>query len=160
MLQILLLPAFLIPAIFFLLSQQRILRVIRPENREISPGSVWLQIIPAFGLIWQFFVVTRIARSVSRELSSRLGESILDHSQAQIKETDEFPTYSIGITYCTLNTIGFIINFSMRYTRSYLGLFGTLFVFTGMACWIIYWVRLVKTKNRLVLLSAEVDRQL
>ncbi len=42
----LLLLAFLIPAILFFLSQQRILQVISPENREMSPGSVWFQIIP------------------------------------------------------------------------------------------------------------------
>ena len=66
MLQIALLFAFVIPAILFFLAQQRILQVISPENREMSPGSVWLQFIPLFGMVWQFIVVARIARSVSK----------------------------------------------------------------------------------------------
>ena len=151
--QIALLLAFVIPAILFFLSQQRILQIIRPENRELSPGSVWLQFIPLFGMIWQFIVVIRIANSVSKELASKMGESILDHSQVQMKATDESPTYTIGIAYCTLTTLGVIINYATSQTR-YLALFGSLFVLTGMVCWIIYWVRIVNTKNKLVALSS------
>ena len=114
MLQIALLFAFVIPAILFFLAQQRILQVISPENREMSPGSVWLQFIPVFGMVWQFIVVTRIARSVSKEMVSKMGDSILDHSQVQIKETDESPTYTIGIAYCILTTFGVIINYATK----------------------------------------------
>jgi hypothetical protein len=153
MLQIALLLAFVIPGILFILAQQKILQVISPENREMSPGSVWLQLIPAFGLVWQFIVVTRIAHSVSKEMASKMGDSILDNSQVQMKEIDESPTYTIGITYCVLTTIGVILNYSTRYSPVSLALFGSFFVLTGMACWIIYWVRLVKTKNQLVSLS-------
>jgi hypothetical protein len=158
MLQIALVPAFVIPAILFILSEQKILRVINPENREMSPGSVWLQIIPVFGLVWQFFVVIRIASSISRELATQIGESILDHSQEQIKVIDDSPTYTIGLAYCILTTLGFIINYSTRHSTSNLRLFGSLFVLTGMACWITYWVRLVKTKNKLLRLSVGVAR--
>jgi hypothetical protein len=158
MLQIALLLAFVIPAILFFLSQQKILQVISPENREMSPGSVWLQLIPIFGLVWQFIVVIRIARSISKELVTKMGESILDHSQEQIKGTDESPTYTIGIAYCILTTLGFIINYSTRLSTSYLRLFGSLFFLTGMVCWITYWVRLIKTKNKLLGLSIGVAR--
>jgi hypothetical protein len=158
MLQIALLLAFVILAILFPLAQQRALQVISPENREISPGSVWLQLIPVFGMVWQFFVVIRIAGSISNEMSSKIGESILDNSQVQIKGTDEFPTYAIGLAYCILTTIGVIINYSTMHSSSYLALFGSFFVLTGMVCWIIYWVRLVKTKNRLIGLSAGNER--
>ena len=154
----LLLPAFLIPAILFFLAQQRILRVISPENREMSPGSVWFQIIPFAGMIWQFFVVARIARSVSKEFASKMGDSILDNSEAQITGTDEYPTYTIGIAYCIFTTVGVIINYSNRYSPSNLALFGSFFMLAGMVCWIIYWVRLVKTKNRLLGLSAVIAR--
>src|ERR1700680_3183604 len=105
MLQLALLLAFVILAILFVLAQQKTLRVISPENREMSPGSVWLQLIPVFGMVWQFIVVIRIAHSISREMASKIGESILDNSQVQIKETDESPTYTIGIAYCILTTL-------------------------------------------------------
>ena len=158
MLQIALLFAFVIPAILFFLAQQRILQVISPENREMSPGSVWLQLIPFFGMVWQFFVVTRIAHSVFKEMVSKMGESILDHSQVQIEGKDESPIYSIGIAYCILTTVAVIINYSTRHSTSPLRLFGSLLFLTGMICWIIYWVRLVNTKNKLVGLSAGIAR--
>lgn len=158
MLQIALLFVFVIPAIFFFLAQQRILQVISPENREMTPGSVWFQIIPAFGMVWQFIVVVRISRSVSKEFASKMGDSILDNSQVQITGTDEFPTYAIGIAYCIFTTLGIIINYSNRYSPTNLALLGSFFMLTGMVCWIIYWVRLVKTKNKLVGLSARIAR--
>ena len=157
MLQIVLLLAFVIPGILFFLSQQKILQVIHPENREMSPGSVWLQFIPLFGMVWQFIVVTRIARSVSKEIVSRMGDSILDHSQEQIKETDESPTYTIGLAYCILTTIGVIINYSISQYPSYLAFFGSFSILSGMVCWIIYWVRIVRTKNKLASLSGVVS---
>jgi hypothetical protein len=153
MFQIALLLAFVITAMLFLLAQQRILQVISPENRELSPGSVWLQFIPVFGMIWQFIVVVRISRSVSKEWASKMSETILDNSQVQINGADESPTYATGIAYCILTTLGVIINYSTMHSASSLRLFGSLFVLTGMVCWIIYWVRLVKTKNKLVGLS-------
>jgi hypothetical protein len=158
MLQIGLLVAFVIPAILFFITQQRTLQVVSPVNREISPGSVWLQLIPVFGMVWQFIVVIRIAHSVSMEMASKLGESILDNSREQIKETDDSPTYNIGLAYCILTTLGVIINYATLHTSSYLALFGSLFVLTGMVCWIIYWVRLVKTKNKIVGLSVGIAR--
>ena len=158
MLQITLLLAFVIPGILFFLAQQRILQVINPENREMSPGSVWLQLIPVFGMVWQFIVVIRIAHSISKEMASKIGESILENPQVQIKETDESPIYTFGIAYCTLTTLGVIINYSTLHSSSYLRLFGSLFFLIGMVCWIIYWVRLVNTKNKLVGLSVGIER--
>jgi len=157
MIQIVLLLAFVIPGVLFFLSQQKILQVIKPENREMSPGSVWLQFIPAFGMIWQFIVVTRIARSISKEMASRLGDTILDSSQVQMKGTDDSSTYTIGIAYCLLTTLGVIINYSTLHSTSSLKFLGSIFVLTGMVCWIIYWVRLVKTKNILVGLSSGIS---
>jgi hypothetical protein len=158
MLQIGLLFAFVIPGLLFIFAQQKTLQVISPENREMSPGSVWLQLIPVFGMVWQFIVVTRIAHSISKEMASKIGESILGNSQAQIKQTDESPTYTIGMVYCILTTIGVLINYSTRNISSYLKLFGSIFVLAGMVCWIIYWVRLVNAKNQLVGLSVGIAR--
>jgi hypothetical protein len=65
-------------------------------------------------MVWQFSVVFRIAHSVSKELASKMGESILDNSPVQIKKTDESSTYTIGIAYCILTTLGVIINYSTK----------------------------------------------
>src|ERR1700730_6662779 len=68
--QVLLFLAFLIPAIFFLLTEHVTMKRIRPENRKMSPGLVWLQLIPLLGQIWQFFVVVNIAGSIKKETIS------------------------------------------------------------------------------------------
>lgn len=149
MLQIALVFAFFIPLILFFRAQQRTLKIIRPENREMSPGTVWLQLIPFIGLAWQFLVVIRIARSISKETASKIGESILDDSPVQTKGPDGFPTYQIGLIYCTLITLGFIINYGILHSGRHLAMYGSIFILLGTVCWIIYWVRLVKTKNHL-----------
>lgn len=153
MLQIALLLAFVIPAILFFLAQQKTLYVISPENRAMSPESVWLQLIPFFGIVWQFLVVVRIAQSIYKEMESKIVNSILDDSQVQIKETEESPTFTVGIAYCIFTTLGVSIGYYTINSPSYLGLIGSLFFLIGMVCWIIYWVRLVKTKNKLVRIS-------
>jgi len=33
------------------------------EHRKISPGAIWLILIPFFGLVWNFFVFQRIPES-------------------------------------------------------------------------------------------------
>lgn len=39
---------------------------IPPEHRLMSPGLVWLLLIPFFSLIWIFFVYIRLAKSFQR----------------------------------------------------------------------------------------------
>jgi hypothetical protein len=151
--EILLLLAFVVPAILFLLTQQKTLQVIQLVNREVNPGSVWLQLIPIFGQIWQFFVVTRIAKSISNEIASRLGDSILEDSKERVEELNEYPTFNVGIAYCALFTLGGIINLSTKNMSPYWTLTGQGLELTGMACWIIYWVRLTKIKNKLIKMS-------
>lgn len=58
-----LLLAFIVPAILFVLTQYNTLKAIRPENRLLAPGLVWLEFIPFFGQVWQFTVVSRITGS-------------------------------------------------------------------------------------------------
>ena len=152
MMQILLLLAFVIPAILFLLTQQKTLQAIQPVNRKIQSGLVWLQLIPVFGQIWQFFVVTRIAKSISNEIASRLGDSILDDSKERVEELNEYPTFNVGMAYCFLFTLGIIINSSWR-LPTYWQIIVLGLSFTGMSCWVIYWVRLAKIKNKLIKMS-------
>ncbi|MEO6963390.1 MAG: hypothetical protein ABIY90_15570, partial [Puia sp.] len=97
MLQIILLLAFVIPAILFLFTQQKTLQAIRPLNRTMKPGLVWLQLIPVFGQVWEFVTVVRISKSIGNEMTSRLGESILEDSKERIEEPKERPTLYLGI---------------------------------------------------------------
>jgi hypothetical protein len=155
-LQIVLLLIFLVPAVLFLLSQQNTLRIIRGENRSMHPGLVWLQLIPIFGQIWQFFVVTRIANSIQRELASRRDDSIMGLPDASaVEELGKQPTFWIGIAYCILYTVGIFLNlFSpaevrIRDPQILPFIIAPLLSLAGMICWIIYWALLVRDKRKL-----------
>jgi hypothetical protein len=146
-LQLILLAAVLIPAIFFLLTEHKTLQLIRPENRHMQPGLVWLQLIPLLGQVWQFFVVARIAGSIKKELESPQGDSIIGLSDVFAAGTaGTKPTLGIGITYCTLNALLVFYNFTnLKNVPALAGLLGL----AGMICWIVYWVQLAGYKNKL-----------
>jgi hypothetical protein len=127
---------FMLPFIFFILMQQKVLKLVRPENRYMNPGEVWLQLIPVFGLVWQFFVVSRISDSIKRELWT--GEfSFESREYNQLYYPGVRPTYNIGLAYCILFCC-FIIP-----------CLGALCYVAGLICWIIYWVRLSEFKSEL-----------
>ena len=140
-LQFLLFFAFIIPAVFFLLTQQRTLEAIRAENRQMKPGQVWLQMIPFFGLIFQFWVIRRIAESIREELNTPTGDSIFAEDGLDIAGK---PTYSLGITYAILICACILP----------LMLLKGIFALAGMIVWICYWVQLnryrVKMKQRIL----------
>lgn len=144
-LQLLLLLVFLIIAILFLLTQQNTLKVLKPENRLMSPGQVWLQLIPLFGQVWLFVVVTRIADSLAKERMSFQNDSILglsDYTAAE--EIGRRPTYGIGITYCILTVVDVFMTL-IHIVPTIQGVVGL----SMMACWITYWVQLAAEKRKI-----------
>lgn len=138
-LQFLFLFAFLIPLVFFLLTQQNTLRAVQPQHRALAPGAVWLQLIPLFGMVWQFVVVARIADSLARELQARqLRFSFEQQPDAALSQPAVArPTYSIGLAYCILMCLFFV---------PFLNVLTTL---AGFVCWIIYWVQLAGYRRQL-----------
>ena len=137
-LQFIFLALFLIPAILFLISQQNTLKTISPGNRLMRPGEVWFQLIPLFGIVWQFFVVTRIAGSIQNEYRTMQEISFLGTGNGEMITTPSTrPTFGAGIAYCIL------------FCASIIPLLGGIFAFAGIILWIIYWVELVKQKNKL-----------
>jgi len=135
-LQILLLVLLLVVTIFFLLTQSRTLELIRPANRRMSPGQVWLQLIPLFGLFYQFSVITRISDSIRNELNTPTGDSIFAEDPVP---SNHRPTYSVGISYASLFCIS-IIPFPLLK-----GLAGL----AGIILWVVYWIQLAGYKKRL-----------
>lgn len=117
----------LIPLIFYLITIQDTLKEISPENRQMQPGEVWLSIIPLFGMVWQFFVVDRVSKSLKAEFLKR-----------NIQIVEEKPGYSIGIAFCILNCCGII---------PVLGGFAGI---GGLVCWIIYWIKIADYKTLLI----------
>jgi len=148
MFQILLLLGFIIPAIFFLITQERTLLAIQPANRLMGPGMVWLQLIPGFGLVWQFVVVRKISFSISKEMEFVKDDSILGISAQTVGKQNKRPTLAIGIIYCSLISIGIVLNLSRRFAPG-VPMPGPLFSLSGMICWIIYWINLFGYKSKL-----------
>jgi hypothetical protein len=144
-LQILLLVAMLIPVLFFVLTQYRTLGAIRPENRRMPAGQVWLQCIPFFGLVWQFVTITRISDSIRSELNAPIGDSIFAEEPVP---SDVRPTYAVGLSYAICFCVS-VIPFPLLK-----GLAGL----AGLVLWIVYWVQLAQYKKKInkraLLLSA------
>jgi hypothetical protein len=148
LIQLILLATFLIPAILFLLTQFNTLRIIRPENRLMGPGWVWLQLVPLVGQIWQFVVIVKIANSIRNQWQVVDNDSILGISMEEAAAgKDSKPTLVIGLIYCSLYVMGLFLNFF-----SLNGLYvipGSIFI-AAMICWIGYWVTLANWKRRLI----------
>ena len=108
----------LLPTIFFILTQQRALSKCSPANQTMSPGLAWLQIIPVFGFIWQFFVVSALANSLANEFRAR-----------GIQEEDR-PGYGVGLAMCITRVCVII---------PILGFFSLV---ASLILWIVYWVKI------------------
>lgn len=116
----------IIPGILYLVSLQSTLNEVSIKNRRMQPGQVWLSLIPLFGLVWQFIMVSRIADSLRAEFDER---------QIQIAELR--PGYSVGLAYCVL------------FTCSIIPVLGFLTSIAGLICWIIYWVKTSDFRQKL-----------
>jgi hypothetical protein len=108
----------LLPAIFYLLTLQKALNRCSPENRAMAPGMVWLMLIPLFNIVWHFFVVINVAKSLGAEFQKR----------GIVEEAD--PGKKIGMIMCILACCGWI---------------PLLNILTGIGtliCWILYWIKI------------------
>lgn len=129
------LVVFLIPFILYLVFLQSVFNSISPENRRMSPGNVWLLLIPVFGTVWHFVVVRDMAYCIRDEAASK-----------GIPLNEDKPVYTIGMAMCILSCCAFIPGLN---------------TFAGPAflvCWIIYWVKLSDYRNQLVRASRVVQQ--
>lgn len=148
--QLVLLAAFLIPAILFLFTEFSILRRIRPEHRLLQPGWVWLQIIPFLGQLWQFVVVFLIAGSIRKEWLSGGENSVLGIAHETAGDiTRSKPTLAIGMVYCTLNAVVVFLNLALRVTGDSLEMILGGLAIASIVCWVFYWISLANWNRRL-----------
>ena len=131
MLSILIGLIFLIPIIFFILTLQRAFERCAPAHRAMTPGLVWLLLIPLFNLIWNFMVVTNLAKSLEREYRSR-------NIPAQLESAK-----SIGLAWAILSCCSII------------PVLGLLAALAGFVVWIVYWVKIAGLSKALLAPIAE-----
>ena len=149
--------------IFFLLTLQKALSRCAPANRAMRPGLVWLELVPVFGWIWQFYVATAIGRSLGCENRSRKIPG------------PERPAQALGIAFAALYLVSAVLlivavvvsatGVGMGGTRyengggyyyyqeglTVLGLFLFMMLlhFAGFVLWIVYWVKIHAYSARL-----------
>ena len=116
----------IIPAIFYLLTLQKALNRCSVENRTMTPGTVWLLLIPLFNIVWQFIVVIKISESLHNEFVKR-------NIQAEPQ-----PGKSLGLAFCILGVCSII------------PLIGFVASLAALICWIMYWVKISGYSNKLV----------
>lgn len=56
--------------IYFIISLQKLLSQISPQNRTIQKQALWYLLIPIFNLLWNFNVMNKIAYSLRLEYFS------------------------------------------------------------------------------------------
>jgi len=115
----------LIPQIFFALTLQKALNRCAPQNRTMSPGMVWLLLIPLFNLVWNFIVVSRMSASLTSEYRARQMPIDTDAGNA------------MGVAY------------SILFVCSVVPVLGILAGLACLVCWIIYWVKIAGYSARL-----------
>lgn len=111
-------------AVIYLLTLQKCLNRVSPANRAMAPGLVWLNLIPFVGIVWNFFVVLNIAKSLVAEGQSR-GVDFGDGGK----------------------TIGLIM--AILVVCSIVPILGMLAGVGAMVCWILYWVKINGYSNQL-----------
>lgn len=102
----------------FLGALQRVLNRVRPENRRIEPGRVYLNLIPVFNVVWAPATVVLVAESLRNEYRAR-----------GLDSPDEDYGRSLGVTLLTLLATG-ILFYPAFLTYP-----------AALVVWVLYWVR-------------------
>ena len=126
---LLIISVFAIPYIFFILTLRKAVLRCEVESREISPGSIWLLLLPLFNLIWQFYVVTKLSMTLGKELNRKGIESPAN------------PAQSIGIAMCIFQVLTLI------------PIVGAISGIVGFVLWIVYWVKIANFSSQLVVIK-------
>jgi hypothetical protein len=114
-------------AIFILLFLSGCYQRIPPQYRLLEPGMVWLLLIPCFGIVWNFFVYPRLAKSFKNYFNA--------HGIYDVGDCGE----QLGLWYCILVCCSVI---------PYLGLLTSI---AALVLWIIFLVKAAGLKNRIPL---------
>ena len=112
--------------IFYLLTLSGALKKCSPQSRTMEPGMVWLLLIPLVSMIWQFFVVNALAKSLGNEFRLR---------NMNGEDAEPGKSVGMGLAICGVCSIIPIVNFVA----------GPL----AFVLWIVYWVRIAGYSRKL-----------
>jgi hypothetical protein len=109
----------IVVAVFYIQTLSRALNKCSPASRTFQPGTLWLLLIPFFNVIWNFFVVLGIAKSLGNEFRFR-----------NIPNGDPEPGKSIGLAMAICGACSII------------PLLGLLAALPFLVLWIVYWIKI------------------
>lgn len=136
----------LVTYIFFLLNLHRSLSEVDERDREVSPGSIWLAMIPVVGVVWLALAVGRISDSFRNAFLAR-GWSVEGEGFARLTGR-----------MLAISSIAFLFLHGIRVAARCAGdrLIATLLSVVGLplmlfilVCFIVYWVQVHQYKVRL-----------
>jgi hypothetical protein len=104
--------------IVYINSLGRLLSKCAPSSRTMQPGRVWLLLIPVFGIIWGFLVVSALGKSLGNEFRLR-----------GIASTESEPGKTLGMAMCVCQACGIVpfLNF--------------LALPAALVLWTMYWMK-------------------
>jgi hypothetical protein len=105
--------------IFYIVTLQKTLERCSPASRTMSPGKVWLLLIPLFNIVWHFIIVVNITKSVHNEFERR-----------GLPNSEPEPGKTLGLVMCGLAA------------ASIIPLLGVLCFLAYLVCWIMYWIKI------------------
>jgi hypothetical protein len=115
------LGAMLLPRIFYLMSMHGAISRCSPQSRSMSPGLVWLSMVPVVYLFWDFVVVFMVSSSVEKEYRAR-GKPL----------EGSYPALAPGIAFCVLDLVGWIPFLNLIITP------------ISLVLWIVFWVKIAR----------------
>ena len=154
---------------FYTLSLFNLLKAIKPENRRMKAGIVWLTmvsilelffafdelygaeldqslllglnglfyLISIFNLVFQFYMVNKIADSIEAEFKSRS------------LSVEPRPTYQLGLMMCICALVSIVQKVPM------LAFFAQIAGIAGFVIWIVYWIKITEWKNKIKFLPRQ-----
>jgi hypothetical protein len=138
--------------IFFCVSMQRTMSAVRPKNRKIAPGLVWLHMmhlggaVPIIGIlfsviacVWDLIMVLKIAESLRKEYKSRgwrVGTENFGKTTGLVWTIGGLLGLPVGVV------IGFLGDTIDQDLMGIIGLALIAVLLVMFICFIIYWVQI------------------
>lgn len=132
--------------VLFLLTLMRTQAEVYERNREMSPGLVWLTLIPLFSTFWVLYMVPKLSNSLRNEFRDRGW----DREGEGYARTMGLIWAWGGVASILLSVLQNAMQFGGLMEESMVvGLVGLPVNLTVFVCWIIYWVQMAGYGKRL-----------
>jgi hypothetical protein len=129
--------------VLFQLTLQRTMDAVSPKNRQMSGGSVWLNLIPVFNLVFPFIFNNALKNSIEMEYFDR-----------KIAKPVNLATGTVVYPLMTLLSVFFLFLYYVSYDES-LSILSGLAGLTNFITQIIFWTQVASHKKVLLGTSTE-----